>query len=161
MRGSTRRSTTRRMVRWHARSVLMFMACVLAPCAAFAAPKAILGVSLAPPSATAGSATQLTFTFKANESGSGTASIVVPPSVSKAPWSAPQVSSSALAGYVAVQPGTCNSVGPATISGGNTILVNFKCGLGKTFKVVYGAGAAKANAAQLVTLYTFTTQVNA
>lgn len=143
------------------RAALVFVACVLAPCLAFAAPKPLLGVSVAPPSATAGSATTLALTFKATDSGSGTASIIVPPSVSNAPWSAPQVSSSALAGYVAVQAGTCNSAGPATISGSNTILVKFKCAQGKTFKVVYGAGAAKANAAQLVTLYTFTTQVNA
>lgn len=136
-------------------------ATLLAPSApaAPAGSSSALGVTLSPSSATAGSANTLTFAFTATDPGSGTAWITVPSSASKAPWSTPQVSSSALPGYVTVQDGTCNSAGPATAFG-STIAVKFKCAPGKTFRVVYGAGAAKTSAAQLAGPYTFTTQVN-
>ena len=139
---------------------LAFALFIILPQTVWAAPKPVLGVSVAPSSATAGLSNTLTFTFTATDAGNGTASIVVPPSASKAPWSAPQVSNSALAGYVAVQAGSCASAGPVSISG-SSIQVKFKCTPGKMFKVVYGSGTAKTNAAQLPGGYTFTTQVNA
>jgi hypothetical protein len=140
------------------RVLLVVLLNSIIPLSAWAAPQFPLTVSVAPGSATAGSATALNFTFDSSVNSKGSVSIKVPPS-SGAPWSPPQASNSSLPGFVMAKSGTCNSASVARASRG-TILINFKChGRGRTFQVVYGGGTAKANAATMVGNYTFTTTI--
>ncbi len=137
------------------RVLLVVLLISVIPLYAWAASSSPLTVSVAPGSATAGSATALIFTFDSSVSSKGSVSIKVPPS-SGAPWSPPQASNSSLPGFVEAKSGTCHSASVASASGG-TMMINFKCRKRDTFQVIYGGGTAKANAATLVGNYTFMT----
>ena len=129
---------------------------------ASAAAKPPLSVSFAPSSVTVASSNTVTFTFTASEQASNTLVLVVPVAASGTPWSPPQLSSASQPGFVTVTGNTCNTATPTGVSGTGpwTIRVLFRCSPGRSFSIIYGAGAAQAKAPSLAATYGFTTGLN-